>query len=469
MSKKSAKTPEELLKEALVPKEEQPYEVPRNWIWVTLKTISNGTRRGIEPSQYPNEIFELYSIPSFASNEPEILTGEEINSNKQLVEEDDVLICKINPRINRVWKVNKYSKYRQIGSTEWIVIPNNKKLNAKYLMYLFRSPYFRSLLTANVSGVGGSLTRARPKDVEKYPVALPPLNEQKRIADKVEGLLDKINQAKQLIEEAKETFELRRAAILDEAFRGELTKKWREENVGKENAKELVYRINSSKLDNVEVKPFEIPDTWEWCRLGDLFHVQVGSTPSRKEYQFWDNGELPWVSSGEVAFRHIFETKEKVTSMAVEKARLKLVPKGSVLFGMIGEGKTRGQVAILEIDAYHNQNVASIWVSQTEMDSYYVYYWLLSQYTKNRQNSSGNNQPAYNKARVQDLLIPIAPISEQKEILRIISRQFTIETEINNKLDLLSTLEGMKQAVLRDAFTGQLGTNNIMEKNGFIL
>src|SRR5579875_379680 len=202
MSKRQ-KTVEELLEEALVPEEEWPYEVPGNWVWVKLKTINKNKQRNIEPINFSDEIFELYSVPSYPSNYPEIVKGEEIGSSKQLVNSNEVLLCKINPRINRVWKVsNNTGGYRKLASTEWIVISENKAVYPNYLLYLLKSPYFRKLITSNVSGVGGSLTRARPKEVETYPIAIPPFSEQKRIADKVERLLNKIEEAKQLIEEA---------------------------------------------------------------------------------------------------------------------------------------------------------------------------------------------------------------------------------------------------------------------------
>lgn len=219
--RKKQKTMGELLEEALVPEEEQPYEVPGNWVWVKLKTINKDKKRNIDPKSFKDETFELYSVPSFPEGSPEFIKGDEIGSSKQLVNKDEILLCKINPRINRVWKVlNNHGKFRQLASTEWIVISENKAIYSEYLLYLLKSPYFRKLITSNVSGVGGSLTRARPKEVETYPIAVPPIKEQKRIADKVERLLSKIDEAKRLIEEAKETFELRRAAILDKAFRG---------------------------------------------------------------------------------------------------------------------------------------------------------------------------------------------------------------------------------------------------------
>ncbi|WP_424768355.1 restriction endonuclease subunit S [Paenibacillus sp. sgz302251] len=86
--------------------------------------------------------------------------------------------------------------------------------------------------------------------MNRLPFPLPPLNEQKRIVDKVERFLDRINQAKQLIEEAKETFDLRRAAIFDQAFRGELTTKWREKVQCEGSAKSFLDKIHLKKQNN---------------------------------------------------------------------------------------------------------------------------------------------------------------------------------------------------------------------------
>lgn len=201
--KKKTLTPEAMLRDALVPEEEQPYQVPGNWAWTRLNTINSNKARNIIPNKHPEELFELYSVPSFSEEKPEVILGAEIGSNKQLVSNNDVLLCKINPRINRVWIVGQNNGYRQLASTEWIVIKPQEVMEPQFLLYCLRSRYFRNLLTSNVSGVGGSLTRSRPKEVELYPVPIPPLTEQKRIVTRVESLLDKINQAKELIAEAR--------------------------------------------------------------------------------------------------------------------------------------------------------------------------------------------------------------------------------------------------------------------------
>jgi type I restriction enzyme S subunit len=102
-----------------------------------------------------------------------------------------------------------------------------------------------------------------------------------------------------------------------------------------------------------------LPSTWRWCGLGEVFGVYVGATPSRGDPSLW-HGEVPWVSSGEVAFCRVSTTEEKITAKGLANTSTRVHPRGTVLLGMIGEGKTRGQAAILDIEACNNQNCAAI-------------------------------------------------------------------------------------------------------------
>lgn len=163
------------------------------------------------------------------------------------------MLCKINPRINRVWKVSQFTDNELIASSEWIIIRNNH-INANYLMYCFQSKYFREFMLSNVSGVGGSLMRAQPKYVQTYPIPLPPLSEQQRIVERIEELLAKLDEAKERLQEVADSFAVRKAAILHKAFTGELTKQWRLENgVSDESWEDKllgdVCTVNPKKID----------------------------------------------------------------------------------------------------------------------------------------------------------------------------------------------------------------------------
>lgn len=162
-------------------------DIPDGWGVGSFSQINIFASETIDPSNSPDTVFELYSVPNFDIGIPEIVCGSEIGSSKQSIRENDVLVCKINPRINRVWITGHITPHRLLGSSEWIVFRNHL-IFAPYLRYYFSSPYFRKLMLSNVSGVGGSLMRAQPESVKKYPVLIPPYQEQVRIAERIDTL-----------------------------------------------------------------------------------------------------------------------------------------------------------------------------------------------------------------------------------------------------------------------------------------
>ncbi|MDR7052594.1 type I restriction enzyme S subunit [Duganella sp. 3397] len=169
----------------------------------------------VDPSKFPGEIFELLSIPAFDSGHPEIIAGAEIGSTKQVVQEGDVLLSKIVPHIRRAWVVKPTTNYRLIASGEWIVF-RDSRFDPGYLRHLLISEEFHRQFLQTVSGIGGSLMRARPAEVAKIKVPLAPKNEQRRIAsilDKADSLRRKRQESMRLAE----TF--LRAAYLDLAKR----------------------------------------------------------------------------------------------------------------------------------------------------------------------------------------------------------------------------------------------------------
>ena len=143
-------------------------------------------RSSINPADYLDEVFELLSIPAYDRGSAEIAFGRQIGSTKQVVQPGDVLLSKIVPHIRRAWVVEPSAGSRQIASGEWIVF-RSKEADAGYLRHFLVSDGFHRQFMQTVSGVGGSLLRARPKYVAKIKIPLPRLEEQRRIA----AILDK--------------------------------------------------------------------------------------------------------------------------------------------------------------------------------------------------------------------------------------------------------------------------------------
>jgi type I restriction enzyme S subunit len=456
--------------------------LPSSWTSAPLQRVGMPSTPKIEPSYFPKETFELYSVPSFAKSAPELVNGAEVGSAKQLVKPNDILLCKIIPHLNRVWVVGSNNGYRQIASSEWIVV-RCSDCDGNYLRYFLRSPSFRKSFLKELSGVGGSLVRARPRDVALIPIPIAPRAEQGRIASKLANCLSKVERISDEQKKLPELIKRYKAAILSAAFRGELTKEWRElrelqesadafynarrswaqtqlgrRDIGRDERNATIER--DAHLDQsltICRKEQPLPVSWRWTGMGEVFGVYVGATPSRGEASYWD-GDVAWVSSGEVAFCSITETSEKITAAGLANTSTRLHLPGTVLLGMIGEGKTRGQAAILEIEACNNQNCAAIRVSEADYPPDYVFWYLYSIYEQTRSSGDGgNNQPALNKEKVQRIPFPLAPPEEARAIAQVIKARLTPMLNLEMQLKQVGKqLDRLTERLLAKAFMGQL-------------
>jgi type I restriction enzyme S subunit len=148
---------------------------------VALGELMSTKTGSVDPSKYEDEVFDLYSIPAYDRGAPEVAEGSTIGSSKQIVQPRDVLLSKIVPHIRRTWVVGEDRGRRLIASGEWIVF-RSPRAEPEYLRQVLRSDPFHVQFMKTVAGVGGSLLRARPAQVARIEIPLPPLPEQRRIA-----------------------------------------------------------------------------------------------------------------------------------------------------------------------------------------------------------------------------------------------------------------------------------------------
>lgn len=301
----------------------------------------------------------------------------------------------------------------------------------------------------------------------QFPVALPPGTEQGRIVAEIDKHFTRLDTAVASLKRAQANLKSYRTSVLSEAYAGRLvpTEARLAEAEGRtyEPASQLLERIRRQRGSGSETEPEEhvtsrphLPPGWTWTSMGQVFGVYVGATPSRAKPEYW-NGDIPWVSSGEVAFTRLRDTREKITNAGLRHTSTQLHPPGTVLLGMIGEGKTRGQVAILDIPACNNQNSAAIRVSEVGLPPEYVYHYLVGQYEQTRTLGSGNNQPALNKTSVQRMLIPVAPLAEQHRLIAEVERLMSnIVYQDQLITSALSRAEQLRKSILQRAFEGKL-------------
>jgi type I restriction enzyme S subunit len=197
------------------------------------------------------------------------------------------------------------------------------------------------------------------------------------------------------------------------------------------------------------------PDGAPRIRIGDLGTVSVGATPSRKDPSLWD-GDIPWVSSGEVAFCRISDTKEHITDAGLGNRAKRLHPPGTVMLAMIGEGKTRGQAAILDVAAAHNQNSAAIRLDRDKMLPEFLFYALMRQYEDNRRGGSGSQQPALNGDLVRGIEVACPSLKEQRELVAKVEGELDAVTRVEQSIDFaLARVGVLRRSVIHQALSGE--------------
>lgn len=440
--KKTALTIEERLQQALVPAEKQPYEVPENWVWVRLGEVNKYISKSVNPISEPDKIFELYSVPSMVDNYPEIIAGSDIGSSKQSVCKKDVLLCKINPRINRVWKVSQFTDNELIASSEWIIIRNNH-IDANYLMYCFQSKYFREFMLSNVSGVGGSLMRAQPKYVQTYPIPLPPLSEQQRIVERIEELFAKLDEAKERLQEVADSFAVRKAAILHKAFTGELTQQWRREN-----------GVSDASWENVSLDSV--------CKsIYDGDHMPPPKSETGIPFLVISN-----VNTGFISFEKCRFVPEEYYDSLSETRTPEI---GDILYTIVG---SYGIPVMVDTDKKFCFQRHMALLKPKDIYNRFLWRQLQTQafFEQATSIATGTAQLTVPIKGLRKLLVKCPTLPEQHEIVRLIDDLLARERSAQQATEqALASIDLMKKSILARAFRGELGTNKASEASALEL
>lgn len=193
-----------------------------------------------------------------------------------------------------------------------------------------------------------------------------------------------------------------------------------------------------------------VPEGWKLATIDEIATVSSGGTPSRKEESYW-RGEIPWVTTAEVRFGIITDTAQKITSTGLENSSAKLFPKDTILMAMYGQGKTRGQVAKLGIEASTNQACAAI-LLKSDSDTDYYYHFLESRYEHIRNMANTGGQENLSAGIVKSIQVPVPPLPEQKMIAQILS---TWDQAITATERLLENSQQRKKGLMQQLLTGK--------------
>jgi type I restriction-modification system, specificity subunit len=276
-----------------------------------------------------------------------------------------------------------------------------------YLIYAFQSSSFKQQLELAGAGTSGQ-NRIKEKAFLNFEIPLPPLGEQKRIAEILGGVSKAIHVVEQQIETANQ---------LEKSLFNQFRRQ---------------YSALCSPIKNI-------------CK------VQTGATPSRKNSAYYDGG-IPWVKTGEVNGGKIEETEEYITELAVQETNCRKFPIGTILVAMYGQGATRGKVGILNCAAATNQACAALIALACE-DQEYIFAVLRNCYDELRNLGRGGTQPNLNLTLVKNFEIPWPEEFAREEFSQKWRELDNLRHLLHRKLSLLQELQ---KSLATRAFAGLL-------------
>ena len=202
--------------------------------------------------------------------------------------------------------------------------------------------------------------------------------------------------------------------------------------------------------------PYQLPKGWVWCKLEDIASIGTGATPLTKCKEYYLNGNIPWVNSSSTKDSVIETPSNYITSRAIQDTNCVVYPKGTLIVAMYGEGKTRGQVSELGIEAATNQACAAICPFEKEFKNYLKLFFE-SNYLRLRALAEGGTQPNLNLGKISNYEIPLPPLEEQCRIFTKIKHWISLIDVIENgKWNINETIKQAKSKILNLAIHGKL-------------
>lgn len=426
--KKTALTIEERLQQALVPAEEQPYEVPENWVWVRLGAIAEIVTGGTPSKKHPE-----YYGGNFPFYKPSDLDqGRLTYDASEYLSEEGKNVSRIIPKNSTavccIGSIGKCGYLMCEGTTNQQINSAIPKINSLCLYYYLCTENFVQDLLSMASAT--TIAIVNKSKMESCAFPLPPLSEQQRIVERIEELLAKLDEAKERLQEVADSFAVRKAAILHNAFTGELTKQWRRENGVRD-------------------------ESWEEKKLSEITENQ-------------DSKRIPLSKSQRDNMNRIYDYYgasgiiDKVDDYIFEGKKLLIGEDGANLV-------TRSKdIAFIADGKYWVNNHAHILdVKDTVLLMYlcnYINNMDLIPYV------TGSAQPKLTQAKMNNIKIFLPTLPEQHEIVRLIDDLLARERAAQQAAEqALASIDLMKKSILARAFRGELGTNKASEASALEL
>jgi hypothetical protein len=496
---------EEKLRQALVPVDEQPYTIPSNWVWTRLGEVIS-IFRGLSYTKN-NEVENGYLVLrgnnltdsglSFLEN---IYVDEKIAVKGVKVKKDDIILVASTGSskvIGRACVAKKDYEKTTIGAFLLLCRPKENIIKS-WVHYIFKTLRYRLYISEQAKGT--NIKNIKNEYLENFYFPLPPLNEQKRIVEKLDFLFEKTKRAKEIIEEIKIDIENRKISILDRTFKGTLTSKWRNENKTSD-VKELLKSINEEKIKKweedclqaekdgnkkpkkptitevkdmivpVDEQPYKLPDSWVWVRLGDIVEIN----PNKIKINIDENELVDFIP-----MKNVSENSPEIIENNFEK--FKNLQKGysqfienDILFAKITPCMENGKIAIvsnLKEKIGYGSTEFHVLRSTKIISNKLLYNFLKQQ--RFREDAKYNMTGSVGFRRVptefmRSYPFPLPPLEEQQEIVRVLDEVLENENKVKELLELEERIDILEKSILHKAFKGELGTQNSSDESALEL
>ena len=495
-NKKNEISLKEKLEKALVPVEEQAYKIPDNWVWTRLGDIYNlFTGNSIPESEKSTKYISLLEGYKYIATKDVAYNGE--------INYENGLIIPYNEKKFKIAKVNSSllcieggSAGRKVGIIDRDVCFGNKlccfesnsNLENKIIYYYIKSENFLSLFRENMNGLIGGVSL---NNLKKIDFPLPPLKEQKRIVEKLDFLFDKTKKAKEIIEGIKVDIENRKISILDRAFKGVLTSKWRNGNKTSD-VRELLKSINDEKIKKweedclqaekngnkkpkkpiirevedmivpVEEQPYKLPASWVWVRLREVVEVN----PNKIKIDIREDELVDFIP-----MKNVSESSPEIIEKNFEK--FKDLQKGytqfienDILFAKITPCMENGKTAIisdLKEKIGYGSTEFHILRSSKIINNKLLYNFLKQKRFRDDAKYNMTGSVGFRRVPTEFMKsypFPLPPLEEQQEIVRILDEVLENENKVKELLELEERIDILEKSILNKAFKGELGTQN---------
>ncbi|EJE0135693.1 restriction endonuclease subunit S [Campylobacter coli] len=305
-------------------------------------------------------------------------------------------------------------------------IQNN--ISNKFMYFFTLSNIFKTQIQTSTKIVAQpKLAITRLKQIQ---IPLPPLKEQERIVGILDESFAKIDESIKILEQD--------LLNLDELMQSALQKAF---NPLKDNAKEN----------------YKLPQGWEWKNLGEIANTSSGGTPSRNKKEYWENGNIKWLKSGELNDGYIDFIEENITEEAIKNSSAKIFQKGTLLIAMYGA--TAGKLGILNLDSTTNQAICAFLHKDKNIKflEKFLFYFLFFLRDKIIKDSFGGAQPNINQTYIKNLQIPLPPLKEQEQITSHLDELSShVKNLKQNYQAQIKDLQELKNSLLDKAFKGNL-------------